>query len=52
MKKYFFPLVKNPFDSDDIKKGINVLRSKQLTISTQTHKLERFFSAKFKSKYS
>ena len=52
MNKYFYPLVENPFDSDDIKKGINVLKSKQLTISTQTHNLEKFFSTKFKSKYS
>ena len=40
MKKYFYPLVEDPFNSDDIKKGIDVLKSKQLTISTQTHKLE------------
>jgi CDP-6-deoxy-D-xylo-4-hexulose-3-dehydrase len=52
MKKYFYPLVEDPFNSDDIKKGIDVLKSKQLTISTQTHKLENFFSTKFKSKYS
>jgi CDP-6-deoxy-D-xylo-4-hexulose-3-dehydrase len=52
MKKYFYPLVEDPFNSDDIKKGIDVLKSKQLNISTQTHKLENFFSTKFKSKYS
>ena len=52
MKKYFYPLVEDPFNSDDIKKGIEVLKSKQLTISTQTHKLENFFSTKFNSKYS
>lgn len=52
MKKYFYPLVENPFNSEDIKKGIDVLKSKQLTISTQTHKLENYFSTKFKSKYS
>lgn len=52
MKKYFYPLAEDPFNSDDIKKGIDVLKSKQLTISTQTHKLENFFSTKFKSKYS
>ena len=40
MNKYFYPLVQNPFSNDDIKKGIDVLKSKQLTLSKQTHNFE------------
>ena len=52
MNKYFYPLVQNPFSNDDIKKGIDVLKSKQLTLSKQTHNFEKNFSSTLKSKYS
>ena len=52
MNKYFYPLVQNPFSNDDIKKGIDVLKSKQLTLSKQTHNFEKNFSKTLKSKYS
>ena len=32
MNNFFFPLVENPYYDDDIKKGIDVLKSKQLTM--------------------
>lgn len=52
MAKYFYPLVENPFSNDDIKKGIEVLKSKQLTLSKQTHNFELNFSKRLKTNYS
>ena len=31
MSKYFYPLVENPYDLDDVKVGIKVLKSRKLT---------------------
>ena len=50
--KYFYPLIENPFSDDDVLKGIKVLKSKQLTLSKETHRFENFFSKKLKSNYS
>ena len=52
MNKYIYPLIKNTFSDDDIPKGINVLKSKQLTLSKETKNFEKKFTAKLKSKYS
>ena len=52
MNKYFYPLVENPFSNNDIKEGIKVLKSKQLTLSKRTISFEKDFSNKLKSKYS
>jgi CDP-4-dehydro-6-deoxyglucose reductase, E1 len=52
MNNFFFPLVENPYSDDDIRKGIDVLKSKQLTISNKTKFFEKKFSEKLKSKYS
>jgi CDP-4-dehydro-6-deoxyglucose reductase, E1 len=52
MNKYFYPLIENPFSDDDIKKGIDVLKSKQLTLSKQTHNFEKKFSNTLRSKYA
>ena len=52
MKKLFYPLVKNPFSSKDIDEGIKVIRSKQLTLSTKTFELEKYFKKKFNLKFS
>lgn len=52
MNKYIYPLIENPFSDDDIIKGINVLKSKQLTLSKETKNFEKKFTAKLKSKYS
>ena len=52
MNKYFYPLVENPFSDNDISKGIEVLKSKQLTISKKTISFEKHFTSSLKSKYS
>ena len=52
MKKLFYPLVKNPFSEKDIQEGIKVLKSKQLTLSSQTLALEDYFKKKFKLRFS
>ena len=52
MNNFFYPLVENPYSDSDIKEGIKVLKSKQLTISSKTSLFENKFSLKLKSKYS
>ena len=52
MNKFFYPLVENPYTNQDIIKGIKVLKSRQLTISKETHNFEKNFNAKIKSNYS
>ena len=52
MSKYIYPLIENPFSDDDIIKGINVLKSKQLTLSKETKNFEKEFTVKLKSNYS
>ena len=52
MNKYFYPLVEDPFSNNDIREGIKVLKSKQLTISKKTVNFEKDFSSSLKSKYS
>ena len=52
MNKYIYPLIENPFSDVDIIKGINVLKSKQLTLSKETKNFEKEFTIKLKSKYS
>jgi CDP-4-dehydro-6-deoxyglucose reductase, E1 len=52
MNKYFYPLIEDPFSNNDIREGIKVLKSKQLTISKKTANFEKDFSSSLKSKYS
>ena len=52
MSKYFYPLIENPFSDDDIRKGIKVLKSKQLTLGNTTRNFEKTFTSKINSKYS
>ena len=52
MNKYFYPLVEDPFSNNDIREGIKVLKSKQLTISKKTFNFESDFSSSLNSKYS
>lgn len=52
MTKIFYPLVENPYSEDDIREGIKVLKSKQLTISKKTKNFENYFTKKFNSKFS
>ena len=44
MMKY--PLLDNAFSNDDIKKGIDVLKSKQITMSKETEVFENIFKEK------
>ena len=52
MSKYFYPLVENPYDLDDVKVGIKVLKSRKLTISNQTKKFEKAFNKRINNNYS
>src|SRR6056300_653778 len=52
MNNFFYPLIDDPFSNDDIKKGINVLKSRQLTLAGETLNFERSFSKKIDAKYS
>ena len=52
MNKFFYPLVENPYSNKDIKEGIRVLKSKQLTLSKETFNFEKSFTKKLKSSYS
>ena len=52
MNKFFYPLIENPYSNKDIKEGIRVLRSKQLTLSKETFNFEKSFTKKLKSGYS
>ena len=52
MKKYFFPLVKNPYRSKDIFKAIKDLKTGKLTMGTNVSSFEREFTSKLKTNYS
>ena len=52
MNNFFYPLIDDPFSNDDIKKGIKVLKSRQLTLAGETLNFERSFSKKIDAKYS
>ncbi len=51
-KKYYYPLLKDGFSKEDIQAGINVLKSRQLTMSKQTYLFEKIFAKKLGIKYS
>lgn len=52
MNNFFYPLIDDPFSSDDINKGIKVLKSHQLTLSKETINFEKSFSKKLNINYS
>ena len=52
MNNFFYPLIDDPFSNDDIKKGIKILKSRQLTLAGETLNFERSFSKKINAKYS
>ena len=52
MKKLSYPLTKNPFLNDDLKEGIKVIKSKQLTLNKKTKEIEKYFRKKLNLKYS
>jgi len=51
-KKFEYKLLSNAFNNSDIKSGINVLKSKKITISKITKKFEKFFAKKNGCKYA
>ena len=52
MRKYFYPLIENPYRDRDINEAIKVLKSKKLTIGPQTDIFQESFTNKLKSKFS
>ena len=51
-KKFKYSLLSNAFNKKDIDVGIQVLKSKKITISKITTKFERYFAKKIGSKYA
>ena len=51
-KKTFYPLTKNVLDNQDINSSIKILRSKKITMGTQTARFEKQFSKKITVKNS
>ena len=51
-KKIFYPLTKNVLDNQDINSGIKILRSKKITMGSQTARFEKQFSKKIAVKSS
>ncbi len=51
-KKFEYKLLSDAFNNNDIKAGINVLKSKKITISKITKKFEKFFAKKTGCKYA
>jgi CDP-6-deoxy-D-xylo-4-hexulose-3-dehydrase len=51
-KKYVYGLLDNGFSSEDINKGINVLRSRQITMASNTRKFEKVFAKKLGVKHA
>ena len=52
MKKFIYPLTRNPFSNDDLNEGIKVIKSKQLTLSKKTNEIETYFNKKFNFTFS
>lgn len=52
MKKFFYPLVSNPYRKKDILAGISVLKSGKITIGKITEKFEQKFKKKLNVNFS
>ncbi len=52
MKKYFYPLIDNPFRSKDINQAIKVLRSSRITSGPKTLEFQNNFSKKIKTNFA
>ena len=50
--KIKYPLLSNAFSNKDIELGVEVLRSKFITMSRHTEKFEKFFAKKLNLKYA
>ena len=51
-KRFRYNLLSNAFNDKDIKVGIDVLKSRNLTISKITNKFEKYFAKKIGAKYA
>lgn len=51
-KKFFYPLLENPYRKKDLNKAIQVIKTGKLTIGKHTSIFEKRFTQKLKSKYS
>lgn len=51
-EKFKYKLLSNAFNNSDIRKGIEVIKSKFITISKITEKFEKYFSKKMGVKYA
>ena len=52
MKKYFYPLIDNPYRPKDVHQAIKVLRSSKITSGPKTLEFQNKFSKKIKTNYS
>ena len=52
MKKYFYPLIDNPYRPKDIYQAIKVLKSSKITSGPKTLEFQSKFSKKIKTKFS
>ena len=52
MKKYFYPLIDNPYRPKDIHQAIKVLKSSKITSGPKTVEFQNKFSKKIKTNYS
>lgn len=52
MKKYFYPLIDNPYRPKDIHQAIKVLKSSKITSGPKTLEFQNKFSKKIKTNYS
>ncbi len=52
MKKYFYPLIDNPYRPKDINQAIKILRSSKITSGPKTLEFQNKFSKKIKTNYS
>ena len=51
-KKILYPLLENAISKEDVRIGINVIKSKYLTMSKITRKFEKYFAKYFNVKYA
>src|SRR6056300_255249 len=52
IKKFRYSLLSDAFNEKDINEGINVLKSKKITISKITKNFEKYFAKKIGAKYA
>ena len=52
MKKYFYPLVENPYRKKDISEAIKTLKTFKITSGIKTEIFQKRFSKKLKTNFS